>query len=93
MTTPSTDEAGRARRQGLLHLGADGGTVAASVPKIATGIPGFDEVAMGVEEPAGDLTDDPGGPRLFTVVGGGGVVDRRQPGRPRPDPHHRCRDP
>ncbi|MCU1691294.1 MAG: putative circadian clock protein KaiC [Frankiales bacterium] len=36
-----------ARRQGLLHLGRDGHEQGASVPKTATGIPGFDQVAMG----------------------------------------------
>ncbi|MEX2290601.1 MAG: circadian clock protein KaiC [Mycobacteriales bacterium] len=39
--------AGSARRAGLLHLGRDGHESGASVPKLATGIPGFDHVAMG----------------------------------------------
>ena len=36
-----------ARAHGLLRLGGDGHAAGASVPKLATGIPGFDHVAMG----------------------------------------------
>ena len=36
-----------ARTAGLLRLGLDGHEAGASVPKLATGIPGFDHVAMG----------------------------------------------
>ncbi|MCW2616400.1 MAG: putative circadian clock protein KaiC [Frankiales bacterium] len=42
-----TTRPGHARREGLLHLGRDGHEVGASVPKLATGIPGFDHVCMG----------------------------------------------
>lgn len=38
---------GAARREGLFHLGRDGHEVGASVPKMETGIPGFDHVCMG----------------------------------------------
>lgn len=39
--------AGRARRAGLLMLGQDGHEAGASVPKLRTGISGFDHVTMG----------------------------------------------
>jgi circadian clock protein KaiC len=41
------DGPAQARRLGLLHLGQDGSEQGASVPKLATGIPGFDEVSLG----------------------------------------------
>ncbi|MCW2778765.1 MAG: putative circadian clock protein KaiC [Frankiales bacterium] len=44
MTAPRAEAA---RRAGLLYLGVDGHTEGASVPKTPTGIPGFDQVAMG----------------------------------------------
>ena len=43
---PATS-AGRARAAGLLRLGEDGHEEGASIRKLATGIPGFDHVAMG----------------------------------------------
>jgi len=43
----SADDPAAAQRQGLIALDADGGREGASVPKVATGIPGFDQVAMG----------------------------------------------
>ena len=43
----STTQAGEARRDGLLDLGRDGHELGASVVKVATGIPGFDQVSMG----------------------------------------------
>ncbi len=48
-STPSRapEEAGRARRAGLLHLGRDGSEQGASVRKLRTGIEGFDHVSMG----------------------------------------------
>ena len=48
-------EAGQARRAGLLLLGQDGHEAGASVPKLPTGIPGFDHVTMG-GLPAGRAT-------------------------------------
>ncbi len=42
-----SDDSSTAPRQGLLHLGTDGHEQGASVPKTPTGIPGFDQVAMG----------------------------------------------
>ncbi len=44
-----------ARAGGMLHLGRDGHELGASVRKLATGIPGFDHVAMG-GLPAGRAT-------------------------------------
>ncbi len=52
---PAATAAGRARQTGLLHLGRDGHEVGASVPKLATGIAGFDHVSMG-GLPAGRAT-------------------------------------
>ena len=47
MTAEQRDPAVAARSAGLLHLGRDGYEAGGSVRKIATGIPGFDHVAMG----------------------------------------------
>lgn len=41
----SADDPAAAQRQGLIALDADGDREGASVPKVATGIPGFDQVA------------------------------------------------
>ncbi len=60
-STDRTDENGSgyhaaaARRAGLLHLGRDGHESGASIRKLATGIAGFDHVAMG-GVPAGRAT-------------------------------------
>ena len=55
MTTAGTTPAGAARLAGQLLLGHDGHEQGASVPKLATGIGGFDQVSMG-GLPAGRAT-------------------------------------